>query len=88
MRINVTQRDIDYGKRGNAYSCPVSRAIKRNSKVRAVTVGITTARIYPLHEVQSKVFFLPRFVTQFITEFDAERDVKPFTFKIRDLESC
>lgn len=79
MRIEVTQEDIDRGKRGNSCECPVARAVKR---------AIGDGGVFVQHEhisTRTHYFRAPREVRNFITAFDYPIPgftILPFAFDI------
>lgn len=84
MKINVTQRDIEAGQRGNCNLCPGARAINRRLK-RGLLVDVFpgTVRFYdgkfggPLCSR-----FLPPEMTIWIRRFDNLLKVQPISFEL------
>jgi hypothetical protein len=77
MTIEVTQEDIDNGKRRRCRHCPVALALRR------FTRSVWVADQSYLHNLDlQKEIGTPNRVSFFIEEFDAGKPVKPFTFKI------
>jgi hypothetical protein len=82
MAIQVTQQDIDRGKRGDDCWCPVALAINRwsgrNSSVDVdtVVIGIDTADGKP------DEFLTPPKIAEFIRRFDNGEPVEPFEFDL------
>ena len=77
VRVEVTQEDIEKGKRKAGWACPIARAIKRRvpqSRRRDVFVE------HALWEVGYHVRPLPRTAQRFVKRFDAGEPVKPFAF--------
>lgn len=79
MKIEITDADIDNGRPGNAFECPIAMAVKRICPDwRDVTVDgdvIRIVRAYP------EVHALPIEAKQFIVRFDDKFPVFPFTFE-------
>ena len=75
--INVTALDIRRGKAGNADNCPIARAARRATRNRTLSVG-TTVLSYGGREIK-----LPPRARNFVSAFDTEATVKPFSFKLR-----
>ena len=81
--INVTQRDIDLGKRHDCNRCPVARAMGRVVKDYTVRVGALFFRLIDLEtNLQVSTHDLPIIATYFIHNFDNRVPVSPFKFKI------
>jgi len=81
MRIvQVTQSDIDMGKRHNACDCPVALALKRafNTEVRVGCNDFFVGTPNP----NLLAYGLPLAATRFITAFDNRRKVEPFEFEV------
>ncbi len=74
MKITVTQRYIDKGKRAFPDKCPVALALRHVFPGSDVSVGTIHAHI------DDKSYRLPRTAYTFIFDFDLERPVKPFSF--------
>ena len=94
--INVTDQDIKLGVRKSNKSCPIARAIRRTFKkgekfVRVSPNGIGFGKVksysnlgcdckYCLkysHEVDTTLE-----IDKFISDFDAGREVHPFSFEL------
>jgi hypothetical protein len=82
VTVNVTQEDIDRGRRGSCGRCPVARAIRRDARLTNilvdpfyVVVGLATPAFFTVH--------LPRIARRFIEAFDAGRPVRPIAFPLR-----
>ena len=75
MKINVTAEDIAKASRGNCFTCPIAKALRREgfSKVAVYehTVWIGTLQ-----------FTLPLDATIFIQRFDSDSPVEPFAFEL------
>lgn len=85
IRINVTQEDINHGKRVSACECPVALAAARVIG-RPVTVTPKRLRIYegPYETASPAAYPLPVEAAMFVNRFDhgGARMVKPFTFDL------
>jgi len=74
--IDVTQRDIDLGKKFSTDCCMVARACKR--------AGLKNVEVYPWVLYFNKSNFkLPKFVIDKIDSWDAGRKIAPFKFTIK-----
>lgn len=77
IKIEVTQQDIDNGKRASCFYCPIALVCTRTFKELCL-IGesylgfIRGGKKYPL----------PQNARQFVTDFDHGRPVKPFTFEL------
>ena len=77
IRINVTQRDIDYGV-GTLAACPVARALRRHR-------GLEDALVEPrtIH-VKGREISMPFAVERFVYNFDhyPRHQLKPMRFTL------
>lgn len=76
ITINVTQEDINAGKRNACELCPVALSVKRMFPKR--TIYVDTRYIV----IDLLGFVIPIEARDFITAFDAGRPVKPFSFPL------
>jgi hypothetical protein len=76
MRIEVTQKHIDEGKRNRPTCCPVANALHEATKLR----WYVTHR-WAETEKCTKWFQLPDEVSQRIKLYDTEEKMEPFTFE-------
>lgn len=76
VKIEVTQKHIDSGKRADCYYCPIALAIMPKR-----TLLITPSLFFPLwgRETMKR---LPREVRWFIASFDEKENVEPFSFDL------
>lgn len=79
--IQVTQDDIEHGKRECGDTCAVARAMQRAFPGRSVHVGATIVWF------GADSFPLPRRVQDFISDFDDGKRVQPFTFDFEPPQS-
>ena len=74
MRINVTQRDIQFGRTQDSQSCPIARAIRRHRGIIAVKVGTDDCVLYwrttRLDLRNCRMVALPKPARHFIKQFD------------------
>lgn len=86
MRVDVTQMDIDRGVRSHACACPVAIALKRVTRpdVRSIVMGvqITVTRRFPFQPDDDYYVRSPESVVAFITRFDRNQSVEPFSFDL------
>lgn len=87
MTIDVTQEDIamarQYIKNNPANTptyCPVALALKRKCKRGKVNVGNNFIHFY--RDNKTKKYNLPAHAQAFISKFDANHEVAPFSFKV------
>jgi len=82
LTVNVTERDIKYGKIQNGHTCPVARACRRlkyfrNYKDLAVSVTHVYLDMWLISPIP-----LPYEAKRFIQLFDRGQVRKPFKFEI------
>lgn len=79
VRIYVTKDNIAKGERTQIYCCPVALALKRTLNKEALVnqswIDINTVLGY--HQLTT-----PQKASNFINNFDAGREVKPFQFTL------
>lgn len=75
MKINVTKKDIQNGKRCNGIKCPVALAISRKINKKA---EVGSVAIY----ISGKPIMMPKKVRDFIGKFDSQNKAKPFSFNL------
>ncbi len=78
ITVEVDRRDIDQGKRGKCFLCPIATALLR-ADGRKWSVNFHSATC-GIHEV-----FLPNVATDFISLFDDGRRISlsPFSFQLK-----
>ena len=74
IEIKVTQEDINKGRAGNSWECPIARAGLRS--YGNVVIGIGSAIINTVN------YLTDRNTTDFVRDFDAGCPVFPFTAKL------
>ena len=76
MKITVTKKDIQNGRRENPWFCPIARAIKRQCKLTGsrVSIGARSAAVDYVN------LDIPKSAQKFIDNFDNKKSVKPFSF--------
>ncbi len=95
MQVEVTENDINKGKRGDRYCCPVALAVRRAYGIgrpgdALVDVGEISTSIWRCGPVPSGVrrrnlFRNPPEVVAFMAAFDNKQPVRPFTFALPGL---
>lgn len=80
--INVTQEDIERGKRESACECPIALALERafNAKSWVDDEGFFFQRCPK--EKLSPDYPIPQSAIAFIAAFDAGEKVEPFEFEV------
>jgi hypothetical protein len=79
--VNVTQVDIDKALRNHSARCVVATAIKRAvSTAKRIEVDLQTIRWST--DTERVVFVTPVPVMDYITDFDAGDEIKPFSFRL------
>jgi hypothetical protein len=77
MKVIVTQKHIDKGRRYDCFLCPISLALREvNPQSWKVTCSALTIRMGPYY------FNTPFVVQKFILAFDRNDDVSPFEFEL------
>ncbi len=91
IKINVTQKHINKGKRMKICECPIAHAVSEHfqidSKDKLVEVGIEDATIYNDKDKEIyKLYTLPRSASRFVVKFDdkGRNAVKPFNFFLKE----
>lgn len=82
LHVNVTQRDIDSGKRYVSHACPIARAIGRHNAISAVAVDVNTLTVYTPRDYAEHLITLPSVAFYFRHDFDNGRPVAPFAFDL------
>lgn len=78
MKIEVTQEDIEKGKRGSKCYCPIALALMRAQPTRCVSVGALTVAL----DLPRVCLNLPHRVRCWIYDFDSGEAVAPFEFDL------
>ena len=81
IEVDVTQEDINNGRKFNCIMCPVALAIKRAIRNPKVSVFSILARI------DTEDYFFPKKVQNFIQNFDGSILVEPIKFELDISES-
>jgi hypothetical protein len=84
MKIEVTQRDIDYGVQGECHLCPIALAFKRSSNFKRVYVNSKSIEVLQTGKAV-KSYELPKKAQTFVRRFDRQESVKPFSFELENL---
>lgn len=75
MKIQVTQKHINEGKRGECFNCPIALALlEATGQQWDVSFHMACSWHYNLN--------LPEIAQEFIGRFDYEKTVKPFEFEL------
>lgn len=101
MLIEVTQKDINKGKKTNCAKCPVARAAQRKQMPEYHFEATSCSlKVYRASEVSRNSgrpregsfhineFFLPDFVQDWILAYDGDNMVKPFSFELLIDQYC
>ena len=87
MRVHVTAKDIENGRRFKARCCPVSHAISRRID-KDVTVDPFRA-MYTEYDTnglrKETAYWLPQKAIDFIARFDNGQSVDPIRFTLNEL---
>ena len=78
MKIEVTQEHIDQGIINSLVNCPIALAIKSKG------FNCRLDQLYIYIDLKDKIIYIqtPKFVANFIKDFDDGRPVSPFSFEI------
>jgi len=83
IEVDVTQEDINNGEQGKYRICPIALAVNR--KLTNHYCGVTPYDIF-LYKKDTNGFVtcldVPNKVTDFMLDFDTEKEVKPFKFNL------
>lgn len=93
ITINVTQEDIDQGKRGSDLFCPIALACKKSGQFEVynnrIAIGDNYISTYDRDNILDGNFIdfkkrveLPPNAKLFIRSFDRQYKVYPFSFEI------
>lgn len=88
LKLNVTERNIKNGIRGDAYSCAIAGALTDLGYRHPCVLpeeSKASAWIDVEGEAQRFVFQLPRRATRFARAFDSKKEVKPSRFVLDGL---
>ncbi len=80
-KIEVTQHDIDNGKRKSCTKCPVALAVNRTLRAEA-SVGKRTINIIYGDATFEEGISTPTSAADFIRKYDEGEEVKPFNFEL------
>jgi hypothetical protein len=80
--VEVTQEDIDKGKRGDPWCCPAARALERATGKKWSVVGPLCSRVDDRKQAIGKRITLPQEVFDFVRAFDGGEPVSPFSFEL------
>ena len=87
--VEVTQDDIDSGKRRNSHHCPNAEAVRRavskkfGEEVTGVMVDLQTIRFSVPSRRLRYVYLTPRPAQVLVIDFDQGNEPKPCAFKLR-----
>lgn len=84
LNINVTKKDIRYGKQAEPAGCAIARALARNKSIVKMSVLPDSTVITMKHGKKFKTLAARNqsSVTKFIKDFDNDEKVKPFKFSL------
>lgn len=81
VKIEITKKDIACGKRRDGKTCPISLAVRRKLKLAYGQVHVTTySARFDSAEIETRNVLLPKKAEKFISKFDNNEPVKPFSF--------
>jgi hypothetical protein len=77
-KIDVTKQDIDGGRRGNPFCCPIAIAMHR-----VLEISPPQCPVFPSEmKIGWRNIPLPNEAKKFVDRFDAGLDVEPFSFEV------
>lgn len=79
FEVEITQEDIEKGIAGVYNECPVARSLQR---LGCQNIDADEDRILLTYNDKRYLFKTPRKANHFIDDFDCDREVKPFEFKL------
>ena len=79
MKIEVTQEDIQKGKKGNSCACPVWHA---GNRAGLIDFEVWNRSVVFVHNGQDARCLLPESVQTFIKKFDCGQPVEPISFDL------
>lgn len=86
LTINVTQEDIERGKRRDCFSCPINRATQRTLGLKYIQTGRSQLHIHKefklLPHNNYQLINLPPIAHKFIEYFDTGNRPQAFSFTI------
>lgn len=78
--VEVTEKDIKHGVKGDPCRCPVAKALRRATKSSVVSAGEGVLFAGP--KKRRTFWRTPAFVRLFISDFDDGAPVNPFAFSL------
>ncbi len=81
IQIDVTQEDIDKGRRGHCELCPIARALQRATGALSVDVTDLGVSWWNMEDEQFAAA-LPEVAAAFIVRFDDCGEAQPFSFSV------
>lgn len=81
VAVNVSQKDIKLGKKGECSGCPVAIAVKRQLGLLDCYVGSPDIDLVPRNGRWFSTA-MPTVVSRFVMLFDRREPVSPFTFTL------
>lgn len=85
LKVEVTQKDIDIGLRGDCSQCPVALAVSRALIAAGLEYGVGVDELNIKlfrHGMLVHTIRTPKEVAEFIEDFDSRYSVEPFLFEI------
>lgn len=83
LKISVTQKDIDWGVRGDSGRCMVSRAIARELDTASRIETDTQTIRFSVPDARY-AYLTPLTVQNYLAAFDAGDMIEPFSFTLRN----
>jgi hypothetical protein len=87
MKVDITQKHIDNGKRFSSFMCPLALALEDACPGRRFSVGPSTATIFEL-DGEEQTYRLPPKAQEFVATFDRQLPVEPLGFELDETPVC
>ena len=81
VKVDVTQADVNDGRRSDCRDCPIARAIQRATGNPNISIGLHHGRFWKSADDYT-VFQIPEVCAKFIVDFDGGLPVSPFSFEV------
>ena len=81
IRVTVTEEDIENGEVADSKACPIACAINRAYPLYRARVNEFQILLVESDEEKNKLYKTSRRAARFISRFDANKAVKPATFR-------
>lgn len=80
--VDVTQEDIKHGEQRECEKCPIARAIHRIPELARAYVNESCVEWPAAYAGETNYVHLPEEAQKFISDFDNDREARPFKFEL------